>query len=276
MTPNVKNFDIWMRSTFVEINTELENLYFRQENKANVAGVGESIKSTLLKEGRDLIIALIKEGNTDEGFDEGFKLLGNVGLYMAACRRHEIDESPDKNLMTEASSLALQLGAALGVTPRFATSHLTTHNMAYNGQYITFTSLEDEQTFIDYNTRGILSYKRAADALLRIIENKGGCASRQIFNLGNPKNNVSVRELAKLIIAAFQEYPEFAERARRAKVLTVTSEKYFGRYYQDIDRRVPVIKQARQQLGWTPKVTLPDAIRLTLDYHLAHQNYRLE
>jgi len=114
------------------------------------------------------------------------------------------------------------------------------------------------------------------DALLRIIENKGGCASRQIFNLGNPKNNVSVRELAKLIIAAFQEYPEFAERARRAKVLTVTSEKYFGRYYQDIDRRVPVIKQARQQLGWTPKVTLPDAIRLTLDYHLAHQNYRLE
>jgi hypothetical protein len=169
MTPNVKNFDTWMRSTFVEINTELENLYFIQENKANVAGIGENIKSTLLKEGRDLIIALIKEGNTDEGFDEGFKLLGNVGLYMAACRRHEIDESPDKNLMAEASSLALQLGAALGVTPRFATSHLTTHNMAYNGQYITFTSLEDEQTFIDYNTRGILSYKRAADALLRIM-----------------------------------------------------------------------------------------------------------
>lgn len=114
------------------------------------------------------------------------------------------------------------------------------------------------------------------DALLRIIENKGSRASRQIFNLGNPKNNVSVRELAKLIIAAFQKYPEFAERARRAKVITVTSDKYFGRYYQDIDRRVPVIKQARQQLGWAPKVSLPDAIRLTLDYHLAHQNYRLE
>lgn len=169
MTPNVSNFDKWMRSSFVSMNTELENLYFGQENKANVAGVGETIKSNLLNEGRSYIIQLIKEGNTDEGFDEGFNLLGNVGLYMAACRRHEIDESSNNNLMAEASSLALQLGAALGVTPRFATSHLTTHNMASNGQYITFTSLKDELTFINYNTRGILSYKRAADALLRIM-----------------------------------------------------------------------------------------------------------
>ncbi|MDP3071808.1 MAG: bifunctional UDP-4-keto-pentose/UDP-xylose synthase [Opitutaceae bacterium] len=114
------------------------------------------------------------------------------------------------------------------------------------------------------------------DALLRIIENKDGRASRQIFNLGNPKNNVSVRDLAKLIISAFQDFPEFAERARLAKTVVVSSDKYFGRYYQDIDRRVPVIKRVRQQLGWSPKVPLTEAIRRTLDYHLAHQNYRLE
>ena len=30
------------------------------------------------------------------------------------------------------------------------------------------------------------------DALLRIIENKDGSASRQIFNIGNPRNDVSV------------------------------------------------------------------------------------
>ena len=169
MTPNVHNFDQWMRSAFVQMNTALEAFYFAQENKANVAGVGESIKSTLLNEGRAFIIQLLKEGNTDEGFDAGFDLLGNVGLYMAACRRHEIDEAENKPLMAEASSLALQLGASLGVTPRFATSHLTTHNTASNGQYKTFTSLEDELIFIDYNTRGILSYKRAADALVRLM-----------------------------------------------------------------------------------------------------------
>lgn len=169
MTPNVHNFDQWMRSSFVEMNTALENLYFTQENKANVTNIGDHLKQSLLNEGREFIIQLLKEGNTDEGFDAGFDLLGNVGLYMAACRRHEIDEQNNKNLLPEASSLALQLGAALGVTPRFATSHLTTHNTAFNGKYKTFTSLADELIFIDYNTRGILSYKHASDALVRAL-----------------------------------------------------------------------------------------------------------
>lgn len=114
------------------------------------------------------------------------------------------------------------------------------------------------------------------DALLRIIENKNGCASRQIFNLGNPANNVSVRALARMIIQAFRKYPEFVEHARRAKIVVVASEKYFGRYYQDIHRRVPSIRHATQQLGWVPHVSLADAIHRTLDYHLANKSYRLE
>ena len=114
------------------------------------------------------------------------------------------------------------------------------------------------------------------DALLRIIENKGGRASRQIFNLGNPRNNVSVAQLAKLIIAAFREFPDYREHAARAKVVVVPSDKYFGKYYQDIQRRVPSIAAAKKQLGWTPKVELKRAIKLTLDYHLTHKGYKLE
>jgi nucleoside-diphosphate-sugar epimerase len=114
------------------------------------------------------------------------------------------------------------------------------------------------------------------DALLRIIENKNGRASRQIFNLGNPKNDVSVAQLAKYIIAAFKHYPEYREHAAKAKVVTVSSGKYFGKYYQDIQKRVPSIANVRKQLGWNPKVDLKTAIRLTLDYHLAHKDYSLE
>jgi nucleoside-diphosphate-sugar epimerase len=113
------------------------------------------------------------------------------------------------------------------------------------------------------------------DALLRIIENKRGRASRQIFNLGNPKNDVSVAQLAKYIIAAFRHYPEYREHAVNARVVTVSSGKYFGKYYQDIQKRVPSIANATKQLGWTPKVDLRTAIRLTLDYHLAHKDYAL-
>lgn len=114
------------------------------------------------------------------------------------------------------------------------------------------------------------------DALLRIIENKQGKASRQIFNLGNPKNDVSVAQLAKYIISAFRHYPEYREHAASAKTVTVSSGKYFGKYYQDIQKRVPAITHATKQLGWKPKVDLKRAIQLTLDYHLAHKDYSLD
>jgi nucleoside-diphosphate-sugar epimerase len=114
------------------------------------------------------------------------------------------------------------------------------------------------------------------DALLRIIENKDGKASREIFNIGNPRNNVSVAALAKMIIEAFKEYPEYRKNAEKAKVVVVPSAKYFGRYYQDIRNRVPAIANIRNKLGWSPKVNLAKAIKLTLDYHLAHKDYQLD
>lgn len=170
LTPKTLAFDSWIRSDFVCLNDELEALYFEQEDKSNVEGMGEQIKQCLERQGRDLIKELLAEGNTDQGFDSAFDLLGNVGLYMAACRRHEITEPSRENHspLIEASALAMHIGASIGVTPRFATAHLTTHNSAQNGIYKRFTSLADEKLFIDYNTRGILAYKRAADALLKI------------------------------------------------------------------------------------------------------------
>jgi len=171
ITSNVASFDRWVRTSFVEMNTELEGVYWTQENKADAQAGGEDIKQRLLEEGRSHIIPLLDEGNTDEGFDDNFDLLGNVGLYMAACRRHELTEPSRERTspLREASALALQLGASLGVTPRFATSHLSTHNMAINGVHKTFTSLDAEFIFLEYNTRGVFSYKRAADALRRTL-----------------------------------------------------------------------------------------------------------
>ena len=171
ITTNVAAFDSWIRTGFREINTELEEIYFAQKNRAAVQSVGDSIKKKLVEEGRSYIVDLLDEGNTDEGFDSGFDLLGNVGLYMGACRRHEITEPSreNKSPLIEASALALQLGASLGVTPRFATSHLATHNYALDGAYKSFTALEAEHLFLEYNTRGIFAYKRAADALVRTL-----------------------------------------------------------------------------------------------------------
>lgn len=113
------------------------------------------------------------------------------------------------------------------------------------------------------------------DALLRIIENRDGAASRRIFNIGNPANNVSVAELAQLILEAFKEYPEYREHAEQTPVITVPAQEYFGTGYQDIQTRVPSITEARTRLGWEPHHDLRSAIRLTLDYHIAHKDYAL-
>ena len=165
MTQKARALDQWIRTDFRQINTELEELYF--DNPDLTESSGQEIKKRLVDEGRDLIADLLNEGNTDEGFDSGFELLGDVGFYMAACRRHDITEPSreKKSPLAEASALAMQLGASLGVIPRFASCHLETHNRAANGEYKTFTSLADEKTFIDFNTRGVFSFIRASEAL---------------------------------------------------------------------------------------------------------------
>ncbi len=171
MTIKTARFDNWIRGNFVSLNTQLEALYFESDNPELVDGVGDALKEQLVEEGKAFIVDLLQEGNTDEGFEAGFDLLGNVGFYMAACRRHGITEPSReiKSPLLEASALAMQLGASLGVVPRFASAHLETHNRSVGGRYKTFTALADEELFITYNTRAALAYIRASEALRRTL-----------------------------------------------------------------------------------------------------------
>lgn len=170
MSANAAAFDAWIRSRFVALNSELETLYFAQPDRAAVDGIGDDLKAVLRDEGHAHIVALWQEGNTGDGFESAFGVLGNVGLYLAALRRHELTNPAreQRSPFREASSLALHVGASIGMAPRFATAHLSTRNFAVAGRRKTFTDLADEALFLDENTRGILSFQRAADALARI------------------------------------------------------------------------------------------------------------
>ncbi len=171
MSTRLERFDHWIRTSFVQINTELENLYFAQAERARVEGCGDSLKRRLQEEGHVHVVGLLAEGNTGDGFDSGFAVLGNVGMYLGALRRHELTNPAreERSPFVEASSLALHVGASLGMAPRFSTAHLATHNRAVAGVRKSFTSLPDEFLFIDENTRGILALQRAADALGKIV-----------------------------------------------------------------------------------------------------------
>lgn len=170
MSTQADAFDHWIRTAFVEINTALETLYFAQRDRANVTGVGEELKARLRDEGHVHVVALLAEGNTGDGFESAFGVLGNVGMYLAALRRHELTNPmrEERSPFPEASSLALHVGASLGMAPRFATAHLATHNLAVAGVRKSFSSLADEFLFIDENTRGILLFQMVAEALTQI------------------------------------------------------------------------------------------------------------
>lgn len=106
------------------------------------------------------------------------------------------------------------------------------------------------------------------DALMRIIENKDGSADNRIFNIGNPVNDISIRELAELLISLIKQYPAYKELAEKTKIVEVSSDTYYGKGYQDVGRRVPSIKNAEKYLGWKPSTDLESSLRKTLDFHL--------
>jgi nucleoside-diphosphate-sugar epimerase len=102
-------------------------------------------------------------------------------------------------------------------------------------------------------------------ALMKIIENPGGVASGRIYNIGNPRNNFSVRELAQMMLDLARSYPEYRDNAAKVKLVDVTSGEYYGKGYQDVQNRVPKIDDTMRELGWAPKVDMPTALKRIFD-----------
>ncbi len=102
------------------------------------------------------------------------------------------------------------------------------------------------------------------DGLMRILANKGGAATGQIFNIGNPKNDCSIRDLAQILRDLYAAHPK-AKGRPVPPIEEVDSRTFYGKAYQDIQTRTPSIKRAQELLGWSPKVALQDAMKKTLD-----------
>ena len=108
----------------------------------------------------------------------------------------------------------------------------------------------------------------AMDALMKIIANKDGCADNRIFNIGEPKNDYSMRGLAELLLDVIKDYDGYKDVKSRVKLIDVDPDGYYGKGYEDIQVRVPAIENARKYLDWTPTTDLRTALKKTLDYYL--------
>jgi nucleoside-diphosphate-sugar epimerase len=108
------------------------------------------------------------------------------------------------------------------------------------------------------------------DALVRILENPRGVASGQIYNIGNPKNNYSIRQLAQMMLDLAMKYPEYAATAKKVKLVDTTADRYYGKGYQDVQNRVPKIANTMADLGWKPRVGMKDALARIFDAYRGH------
>jgi len=106
----------------------------------------------------------------------------------------------------------------------------------------------------------------AVDCVSRMVENRGGACDRQIFNVGSPENETSIRELAVLMRDIYARH--FSDGGKLPEIVDVDAKAFYGEGYEDSDRRIPDIDKARRLLGWSPKTTLPDMLLPTMDYYV--------
>ena len=109
----------------------------------------------------------------------------------------------------------------------------------------------------------------AIAALMTIIENPRGIASGKIYNIGNPANNHSVRELAEMLLKIAPEYPEYQAGAAKSTIVNTTAEAYYGVGYQDVLNRNPKITNTVDELDWLPSVTMARSLRKILENYRA-------
>ena len=160
----INDLDRWIRREFTALNTELEEIYFAEKvlSLADRADVAE-LTSVLVRDGGTLIGRVGECRELPSEPAARYELLGQIGYYLAACRRHEAQ--PDQ---AQFAPLATALGSSLGVAPRFSAAHQHIHNRAVDGRFATFTTLEAERVFLTCNGLAVLAYRRAAHALLSV------------------------------------------------------------------------------------------------------------
>ncbi len=110
--------------------------------------------------------------------------------------------------------------------------------------------------------------KDGIEGLFRIIENPGGRCDGEIFNIGNPVNEASIKELAETLVKKFDAHPLRKRFPPFAGYQLVESGEYYGEGYQDVEYRKPSMRKAKKLLQWEPSIGMDASITRTLDFFL--------
>jgi UDP-apiose/xylose synthase len=119
--------------------------------------------------------------------------------------------------------------------------------------------------------RSFLYVDEFVDALLRIVERPERCQGH-ILNLGNDRNDVSIRALARAVVSAFRvQQPDGPAPRLRSQ----SAAEFYGPGYDDSAVRIPAMTKARTLLDWRPRLTLSQMLPPIVADYLARYPWKI-
>jgi nucleoside-diphosphate-sugar epimerase len=110
----------------------------------------------------------------------------------------------------------------------------------------------------------------AVEGIYSLITNWSKCNQDPIFNIGNPNNEIDILSLANLYKDIW--YKQTGKKSQKIKL--ISGEKYYGKGYEDCDRRLFSDKKIKQTTGWSAKINLDETISSLISDAL--KNYKID
>lgn len=112
-------------------------------------------------------------------------------------------------------------------------------------------AINNENIYIDGTGNQIRSWCHINDFIQGVTKALENGTSGEIFNIGNPNNVITIKELVKYIV----------------KLTDSKSKIYFSKNFApDVNKRTLSIEKAQTELGYVPKISLEEGISSTINW----------
>ena len=118
-----------------------------------------------------------------------------------------------------------------------------------------------------YQKRSFTYIDDGINALMKIILGNQNYLNGRIYNIGNPKGNISIKKLCQKTIKL---YNKISIKKYKGKVINISESKFYGKNYQDMKLRIPNIDRARKELGWKPTTSINESLIKTLKSYITN------
>ena len=119
--------------------------------------------------------------------------------------------------------------------------------------------------------RSFIAVEEFVDGVVRIVA-RPSVSNARIFNLGNARNDVSIRALGEALASTYRAR---VPGARFAGFRDVSAEAFYGHGYDDTSERIPDLTKAEQLLDFRPSVALAEMLPGIVDDYVRRYAPRL-